>query len=134
MAYVHWHAAFTYTGRCTTPDACHINVLIPAVLRVLLRLNVVVHLEELCWRAIICAMRRTKAIVTAALNGVLTDPAKFAIPVTPVRGMRVSLESAWTNGVVFVSLFGLLMMFSAAIQIWRASCPPVHAWMCDVTV
>jgi uncharacterized protein (DUF849 family) len=44
------------------------------------------------------AARPKKALVTAALNGVLTDPAKFSIPVTPAEmaaEAKRALVSAW---------------------------------------
>jgi hypothetical protein len=47
------------------------------------------HWMQRCYRTLSSAtgagrLVNKKAVVTASLNGVLTDPAKFSIPVTPV--------------------------------------------------
>ena len=53
-----------------------------------------------------------KVMVTAALNGVLTDPAKFDIPVTPdemaqVRDVEDVYALYWLLCVYFFSAYGL---------------------------
>ena len=42
-----------------------------------------------------------KAILTCALTGVLTDPAKYNVPVTP-KEMADAAEQAWNDGATIV--------------------------------
>jgi hypothetical protein len=46
------------------------------------------------------SVSKDKIVVTAALNGVLTDPKKFNVPVTPAE-MATAAEQVWVLVQVF---------------------------------
>ena len=48
-------------------------------------------------RSVSTGVLKDKIVVTAALNGVLTDPARFNVPVTPVE-MGIAAEEAYNAG------------------------------------